>query len=85
MSSQYSVGTEVELFLRPDDVVHDDASPLRIEVISRRFRGTDFLYELQMPGGALILSSVPGHHDHAVGEKIGIRLATQHMVVFPRR
>lgn len=82
---QYAPGTEVELFLRPDDVVHDDASPLRIEVVSRRFRGSDFLYELRLPSGALILSSLPGQHDHAVSEKIGIRLETLHTVVFPRQ
>jgi iron(III) transport system ATP-binding protein len=64
--------------------VHDDASTLKLEVVGKRFRGSDFLYKLRLPGGALILSAVPGHHDHAVGEKIGIRLATRHMVVFPR-
>ncbi len=82
MASRYSSGTEVEIFLRPDDIVHDDASTLRLEVAGRRFRGSDFLYELRLPGGALILSSVPSHHDHAVGEKIGIRLETKHLVVF---
>ena len=84
MTAQYSAGKAVELFLRPDDVVHDDASTLKIEIVGRRFRGSDFLYELRLPSGALILSAVPGHHDHAVGEKIGVRLATRHMVVFPR-
>ena len=85
MTSPYSPGTAVELFLRPDDVIHDDASTLRIEVVGRRFRGSDFLYELRLPGGTVILSSVPSHHDHAVGEKIGIRLATKSRVVFARR
>jgi len=27
---------------------------------------------------------VPSHHDHAIGEAIGIRLAADHVVVFPR-
>jgi iron(III) transport system ATP-binding protein len=84
MTTSYPVGTEVEMFLRPDDIVHDDASKLQVEVTGKRFRGTDFLYELRLPGGTLILSSVPSHHDHAVGEKIGIHLHTDHMVVFPR-
>jgi iron(III) transport system ATP-binding protein len=78
-------GTEVELLLRPDDVVHDDESPLRARVASRRFRGSQFLYELVTPEGQRLLSAVPSHHDHAVGELIGFRIETDHMVVFPRR
>lgn len=82
MTNTYAPGTAVELFLRPDDVVHDDASSLQAKVVERRFRGSEFLYELQLPSGAIVLSSVPSHHDHAVGEMIGIRLETEHMVVF---
>jgi iron(III) transport system ATP-binding protein len=26
---------------------------------------------------------VPSHHDHAVGEKIGIRLDADHVITFP--
>ncbi|MEJ2603016.1 MAG: ABC transporter ATP-binding protein [Gammaproteobacteria bacterium] len=78
-------GTEVELLLRPDDVVHDDESPLRARVASRRFRGSQFLYELVTQEGQRLLSAVPSHHDHAVGEMIGFRIQTDHMVVFPRR
>jgi iron(III) transport system ATP-binding protein len=29
-----------------------------------------------------VLSLVPSHHDHAVGEWIGIRLDVDHVVVF---
>lgn len=85
MTTNYPVGTEVDLFLRPDDIVHDDASRLQAEVTGRRFRGAEFLYELRLPGGASLLSLVPSHHDHAIGEMIGIRLETDHMVVFARK
>jgi iron(III) transport system ATP-binding protein len=30
-----------------------------------------------------VLSLVPSHHDHAIGEQIGIRLAIDHVVAFP--
>ena len=72
MTTNYPVGTEVELFLRPDDIVHDDASRLQAEVTGRRFRGSEFLYELRLPSGASLLSLVPSHHDHALGEMIDI-------------
>jgi iron(III) transport system ATP-binding protein len=74
----------VEVLLRPDDVVHDDTSPVRAQVIGKAFRGADILYTLQLPGGAQVLSLVPSHHDHALGEPIGIRLAADHVIAFPR-
>jgi len=84
LTSEQSAGAQVDLLLRPDDVIHDDASALRAEVIERVFRGAEFRYQLRLPSGALVLSFVPSHHDHAIGERIGIRLETQHLVGFPR-
>ena len=77
-------GTLVDLLLRPDDVIHDDVSELRAEVVERAFRGAQFRYTLRLPSGATALSFVPSHHDHAIGERIGIRLDAQHLVGFPR-
>jgi iron(III) transport system ATP-binding protein len=85
MTANFPVGAEVDLLLRPDDVVHDDDSPLTAEVVHKQFKGSEFLYRLRLPSGAHLLSSVPSHHNHAVGEFIGIRLETAHMVVFPRQ
>jgi iron(III) transport system ATP-binding protein len=84
MTAMFPIGAEVDLLLRPDDVVHDDDSALTAEVVRKQFKGSEFLYELRLPSGARLLSSVPSHHNHAVGESIGIRLETAHMVVFPR-
>jgi len=72
----------VSVLLRPDDVVHDDASTTQAEVVSKAFRGAEFLYTLRLPSGARLLSLVPSHHNHAIGEKIGIRLDVDHVVVF---
>ena len=74
---------QVDVLLRPDDVVHDDTSRLQAKVIKKAFRGADFLYTLQLASGAQILSLVPSHHDHALGENIGIALAIDHVVVYP--
>ena len=38
----------VDALLRPDDVVHDDDSPLRARIVERMFRGADFLYTLEL-------------------------------------
>lgn len=73
----------VDVLLRADDVIHDDASPLQAEVVRKAFRGAEFLYTLRLPSGQKLLALVPSHHDHAIGEKIGIRLGADHVVTFP--
>jgi iron(III) transport system ATP-binding protein len=75
-------GSPVDVLLRPDDLVHDDASALRAEVVHKAFRGADILYTLRLEGGARVLSLVPSHHNHALGERIGIRLDVDHVVTF---
>ena len=73
----------VDVLLRADDVIHDDASQLQAEVVRKAFRGAEFLYTLKLPSGQQLLALVPSHHDHAIGEKIGIRLEADHVVTFP--
>jgi iron(III) transport system ATP-binding protein len=73
----------VEVLLRADDVMHDDASPFKAKVLRKSFRGAEFLYTLELENGQQLLSLVPSHHDHAIGERIGIRLDVTHLVTFP--
>lgn len=73
----------VDVLLRPDDVVHDDCAPLKARIVERVFRGAEFLYTVELPSGRRVLSLVPSHHDHRVGESIGVRLETDHVVTFP--
>lgn len=72
----------VDVLLRPDDVVHDDAAALKATVIRKAFRGAEFLYTLRLPSGSEVLALVPSHHDHAIGEAIGIRLDAEHVITF---
>src|SRR5262245_26703940 len=73
---------KLEVLLRPDDVVHDDAAPTRAEVLHKAFRGAEILYTLRLESGRKVLALVPSHHNHALGEKIGIRLDVDHVVAF---
>jgi len=83
-TSDWPQGTEVDVLLRPDDILHDDASPLQARVLHKAFRGAQFLYTLQLPAGGHVMSLVPSHHNHAIGERIGIRLEIDHLVAFRR-
>ena len=73
---------DVEVLLRPDDVVHDDAAPTQAEVVHKAFRGAEILYTLKLESGRKVLALVPSHHNHALGERIGIRLDVDHVVAF---
>jgi len=72
----------VDVLLRPDDIIHDDTSSLKAEVVHKAFRGADILYTLRLTSGVKVLSLVPSHHNHAIGEQIGIRLDVDHVVTF---
>lgn len=77
-------GARARMLIRPEDIQHDDASPLRAEVVNKAFRGAQFLYTLRLPdNGQTLISLVSSHHDHAVGELIGIRLEIDHVIYFP--
>lgn len=80
----FKPGDLVELLVRPDDVIHDDDSPNQATVISKNFRGANHMYTLLMPGSTRLHCLAPSHHNHEIGEKIGVRLQLDHLVVFPR-
>ena len=80
----YGEGAPVEVLIRPDDIQHDDHSPLLAEVERRAFRGAEFVYTLKLDSGTRLLALVPSHHNHAIGERIGIRLEVDHVVAFRR-
>ena len=73
-----------DVLLRADDIVHDDASPVRALIERKAFRGSEFLLTLRLDSGERVMAHVPSHHDHQVGEWIGIRVQVDHVVTFPR-
>jgi iron(III) transport system ATP-binding protein len=78
------LGCPMEVLIRPDDIVHVDSSELKAEVVSKIFRGAHFLYTLALPSGNRILSLVPSHHNHSIGESIGIELECDHVIAFKK-
>jgi iron(III) transport system ATP-binding protein len=73
----------VEVLLRPDDVLHDDDSPWQARILEKTFRGAEILYWLELPSGTRVMSLVPSHHNHRIGDDIGIRLNLEHVICFP--
>ena len=75
---------QCDVLLRADDIVHDDHAPVKAEIVRKAFRGSEFLYTLRLASGHMLMAHVPSHHDHKVGEWIGIRAEVDHVVTFNR-
>ena len=59
-------------------IVEGATPPTRAEVVHKAFRGAEILYTLKLSSGRKVLALVPSHHNHALGEQIGIRLDVDH-------
>jgi iron(III) transport system ATP-binding protein len=79
----YSSDAKVDLLIRPDDVLHDDDSNFFGVITSKQFKGTFFQYQVTLANGRTLLCIASSHHNHAIGQQIGIRLDLDHFVVFP--
>jgi iron(III) transport system ATP-binding protein len=83
LPSAYEAGL-CDVLLRADDIVHDDDAPVKAQILRKAFRGSEFLYTLRLASGEVLMTHVPSHHNHAVGEWIGIRAEVDHVVTFER-
>jgi iron(III) transport system ATP-binding protein len=77
-------GGQCDVLLRADDIVHDDDAPVKAQIVRKSFRGSEFLYTLRLASGQDVMAHVPSHHDHRIGEWIGIRAQVDHVVTFNR-
>ncbi|MEN8142971.1 MAG: ABC transporter ATP-binding protein [Thermodesulfobacteriota bacterium] len=75
-------GCPAKVLIRPEDVIHDDSSPVKAEIIKKNFRGASILYTLRLASGDEVLSLVPSHHDHLLGQKIGIVHEVEDLILF---
>lgn len=80
--NRLQAGDKVEVLIRPDDIVHDDSSSTAALVVEKAFRGSHILYRLRLHSGEQVQCLALSHHNHAVGEHIGIRIDLDHLVLF---
>lgn len=73
---------KVDLLVRPDDVLHDDESNYFGTITSKQFKGTYFQYQVTLSNGQSLLCIASSHHNHAFGQRIGIRLDLDHTILF---
>ena len=86
LSNSFNSGSKVKLLLQPEDLIHDDQSNLKLEVVDRKFRGTNFVYTLKTKKGEHLPVFVHSHHihQHEKSEKFGIKtpIYIDHLVCF---
>jgi iron(III) transport system ATP-binding protein len=83
-SHEFDNNELVDVLVRPDDVLHDDESNFFGLIISKQFRGTYFQYQVELTNGQKLLCLASSHHNHALGERIGIKLDLDHIVLFKK-
>ncbi len=74
--------TEVEVLLRPDDIVLDSDSPYQAKIVDKVFTGTATLYTLQLSSGAKIEAAFHSHHNFDLGYEVGIKVQADHLIAF---
>jgi iron(III) transport system ATP-binding protein len=80
----FKADEEIDLLIRPDDILHDDDSKFTGEIVSKLFRGSHFLYRVRLASGKVVYCFASSHHDHCIGQSIGLSVNLDHLVLFPR-
>lgn len=79
--SEVKPGDKLHVLLRPDDIVHDDDSKLQAKILSRQFKGAQFLFELEFKA-QILHCYASAHHNHKPGDTMGFRMDMQHCIAF---
>ena len=84
--NNHKVGSKVQLLIQPEDLEHDDKSSLQLDIVDKKFKGTNYVYTLKTNSNKLISVFVHSHHvhQHQVNDKFGIKkpIHIKHLVCF---
>ena len=75
-------GSQIEVLIRPDDVVLDVDSSIRGEIVRKAFKGAEILYTIRFETGTTVLALFPSHANFAIGDNVGVRFEVDHLVTF---
>ena len=74
----------VEVLIRPENVILADDKENKAVITERYFRGSGYLYSLKTSGGVELLSLIPGSEALQIDQSISVRLQIERPVVFSR-
>ena len=75
-------GCPADVLIRPEDIIHDDSSPFKAKILRKKFRGANILYTLELQHNEEALALVSSHHNHSIGQEIGIIPQVDEIVLF---
>ncbi|WP_297768279.1 ABC transporter ATP-binding protein [uncultured Alcanivorax sp.] len=75
-------GGNVDVLLRPEDVIADESAQLALPVTRRQFTGATILYHLRVGAAETLLCQTDSHTNVVEGDALHVRLATKHLVAF---
>jgi iron(III) transport system ATP-binding protein len=75
-------GSDIDVLVRPDDIVPADNDRYRAEVMRKAFKGAETMYTLRLESGRRVLSLFPSHRDYEPGELVSVELRLDHLVAF---
>lgn len=76
----------VDVLIRPDDIqLKEGDAPRKAQVVSKVFRGAQYLYTLALADGSQILALTPSHQVHEPGETVSFDLDMQHLVILRKQ
>tara|TARA_B100000029_G_scaffold508167_1_gene594401 strand:+ start:1294 stop:2361 length:1068 start_codon:yes stop_codon:yes gene_type:complete len=84
VSLSFEIGTELDILLRPDDLVLDSSGDINATVKRKAFKGADILYTLSTNHTNDLLALFPSHTNINLGEPVRLTLKAEHVVAFPR-
>ena len=74
----------VDVLIRPENVILGDDKENRAVITERYFRGSGYLYSLKTSGGVELLCLIPGSEALKIDQSISVRLQIERPVVFSR-
>ena len=85
MLNTETLDCNVDLLIRPDDVTYNPKSDIRGKIIRKAFKGAQTLYTIETSSKDHLMSLVPSHDDHEIGDNIGLSIEADHLVCFERK
>jgi iron(III) transport system ATP-binding protein len=79
-----SDGCQADVLIRPEDIIHDDASSFKARILKKQFRGANIQYTLQLPSKDVVMALVPSTCEHEAGQSIGIIAQVNDIILFER-
>ncbi len=76
-------GEKIDILLRPDDVVLDNHSKVKGTITYKAFQGATTQYTLKLIDNHTVKCICPSHQDYEIGDQVGLKLDTTHVVAFP--